>query len=59
MLLDQVTPEQVRAGQALSLLTMAGLLGARFFGRHAQRARIVIAAAYCSGILAFAAYSLM
>ncbi len=58
MLLDQVTPEQMRAGQVLTGLTMVGFLGARFFGRNAHRFRVGIAIAYIVGILAFAAYNL-
>ncbi len=58
MLFDQATPEQMRAGRLLTGVTMAGFLGARMFGRQAQRVRLAITVFYIAGFAAFALYSL-
>jgi hypothetical protein len=59
MLFDQATPEQIQAGRILTGVTMAGFLGARIFGRHAQRVRLGIVAFYIAGFAAFALYSVL
>ena len=58
MLFDQATPEQMRAARALTLVTMAGLLSARLFGRFAARVRIGIAGTYILAVVGFTVYSL-
>ncbi len=51
MLLDQVTSQQMQAGQAFTALTMAGFLSAPLFGRFAQRVRIGVAGLYLAGVV--------
>jgi hypothetical protein len=56
---DRVTPEEMRAAQIVTAATMVGLLGARVFGRHANRVRIAVAGFYFVAIGAFILYYLL
>jgi hypothetical protein len=59
MILDLATPEQIKAGQIISGVAMAGMLGAGLFGRYARIVRIGFAATYIAAVLAFIAWSLL
>ena len=51
-----LSPDDIRAAQVISGATMAVVLLAGFFGRHAQRIRIAAAALYFVAAVAFLAY---
>ena len=59
MIFDRVTPEEMQAARVVTGAAMVGLLGARAFGRHAQRIRIAVAAAYFAAVTGFVLYYLL
>ena len=59
MIFAQVTDAEMRAVQVFTGLTMAGFIGARTFGSHSQRARMVIGGIYIAGILGLIVYALL
>jgi hypothetical protein len=58
MLLEQVTERQVQAGQAVGGLALVIFFAARLFPRYTQSIRLVVAAAYCAGLLGVVLYYL-
>jgi hypothetical protein len=59
MLFDQATDAQMQAAQIATGVTMAGMIGANVFGRHAWRFRAAVAVVYIAGVLGFVAYVIL
>jgi hypothetical protein len=59
MLLDQVTDEQIKAGQIAAGAAMVAFLAAPYFRRYAQPIRLTVAALYVAGVLGFLLYYLL
>ncbi|MFO1027823.1 MAG: hypothetical protein U1E70_21820 [Acetobacteraceae bacterium] len=59
MIFDRVTPQEMQAAHVVTAATMVGLLGARVFGRYANRVRLAVAAAYFTAVVGFILYYML